>query len=381
MALGAFVLMLVVGVFAYPSFGWAADTRTAGDVTIGQGERVADDLYVAAGTFEFNGDAERDVTVAAGEATIGGTIAGSLLLATGQAEITGTVDGSVRVLSGTLRIPGRVSGDVVMAGGQLDVPSSGQIGGNLIIASGTVDVQGSVNGDVSGYAMQSTLGGTMLGSVDLNTSNLEILNTARIAGPVTHTGRQDAEVEAGAQLAQGIEQQEVDPWGGGDNPLQRASGSLLRTLWALVAGALLVVAAPRLANQLGTNGKRLLQSLALGVLGLIVVPVLAIVLMVTVIGLPAGLLLLTAFLVMLYLTQIIAGITIGRFILPRSWNDGSRGFHLLAMTLGVVIIGALRLVPVPYLFTVLSVVITLWGAGAAIMLLGTLNRQSRPETA
>lgn len=381
MVLGALVLMMVVGVIAYPTFGLTAETRTAGDVAIGQGERIADDLYVAAGTFEFTGRADRDVIVAAGEATIGGTIAGSVQLAAGQTEITGTIDGSLRVLSGTVRLSGRVGGDVVMAGGQIEVPSGGEIGGNLIVAGGTVEVQGNVTGDVSGYAMQATLGGTIQGSVDVNTSNLDILDTAQITGPVTYASRQDADIDANAQLAQGIEQEEVSPWGGGDNPLSRASGSLLRTLWALVAGTLLVIAAPRLVNQLGSNGKRLLRSLVTGVIALIAVPILAIVLMVTVIGIPAGIVLLTVFFVALYLTQVIVGATIGRFVLPNSWNDGSRGFHLLAMTLGVVLLGALRLIPVPYVHTLLSVVITIWGAGAVLMLLGSLNRQSDLEAA
>lgn len=375
------VLITVLGLVAYPSYGSTAETRTAGDVVVGPNERIGEDLYIAAGTLDYNGQTDGDVSVAAGEATIGGTIDGSLILAAGQAEITGTIEGSLRILSGTVTLSGNVSGDVVMAGGQLEVPSSGEIGGNLIVAGGTVDVRGRVGGDVTGYAMQTTLGGTIGGAVDLRTSGLDIGDTARIAGPVTYTSRQDAEVSSNAQLTEGIEQRELNPWGAGDNPIQRASGSLLRTLWALVAGALLVIAAPRLANQLGANGRRILPAFLLGLLFLVAIPILAIVLMVTVIGLPAGFILLGLYLVALYLTQVAVGISIGRLILPRAWNDGSRGFHLLAMTLGVLIIGALRLIPLPYLWWVLSTLVTLWGAGAIVMLLGSLNHQTPLESA
>lgn len=381
MALAALVLIASVGVISLPSFGLGADTRTAGDVSVVSGERIADDLYVAAGTFEFAGQADRDVSVAAGEATIGGTTAGSVQLATGQADVTGTIAGSLRVVGGTVRISGSVEGDVLMAGGQLELTSSGEIGGDLIVAGGSIDVRGSITGEISGYAMQTTLGGVLQGGVDVDTSDLNILNTARITGPVSYTGRQDADVDANAQLAQGIDQQQVDPWGDGENPLARASGSLLRTMWALVAGALLVIAAPRLVNQLGINGRRVVRSLAAGVAALIVVPILAIVLMVTVIGIPAGVVLLAVLGVALYLSQVVVGATIGRFVLPARWNDGSRGFHLLAMTLGVVLIGALRLVPVPFVFPLLSVLITIWGVGASLLLLGVLNRQPAESTA
>jgi len=381
MALAALVLMVVLGLVAYPAYGTAADTRTGGDVVIGQGERVTDDLYIAAGTLEFRGQADGDATILAGEATLGGAIGGSVQLAAGQAEIPGTIDGSLRVLGGRVTITGSVGGDVVVAAGQVEVSSGGQIGGSLIVTGGTIDVSGEVAGDVSGYTAQSTLGGTVQGAVDLRTTNLDVQDTARITGPVTYTSRQVADVSANARLAQGIERQELDPWGDGENPLARASGALLRMLWALVAGALLVIAAPRLANQLGANGKRLLRSFLLGFLALIAMPILAIVLMVTVIGLPAGLILLGLYFIVLYLTQVVVGITIGQFVLPRGWNDGSRGYHLLAMTLGVVALGALRLVPVPYLYSILSLLVTVWGVGAVIMVLGSLNRQSRLEFA
>jgi hypothetical protein len=152
---------------------------------------------------------------------------------------------------------------------------------------------------------------------------------------------------------------------------------MLRTLWMLVAGALLVVLAPRLANQLGTNGKRIIPALPLGLLALIALPIVSIVLMVTVIGFPAGLVMLTLFLIGLYLTQAVVGITLGRFILPKSWNDGSRGFHLLAMTLGVIIIAAFRFVPLPWVWGGVSLIVTIWGIGAVLMLIPVLSRQER----
>jgi hypothetical protein len=97
-------------------------------------------------------------------------------------------------------------------------------------------------------------------------------------------------------------------------------------------------------------------------------------LLATVIGIPAGLIVLGVYLVALYLTQVIVGMAIGRYILPNGWNDGSRGFHLLAMAIGVILIGGLRFVPLPYVHGLLMLAITVWGLGAVAMLLGSLNR-------
>ena len=376
MALVAIGLILVLAAIAAPAFGIAADVRTSGELTIGADERITDDLYLAGGTVEFLGAAEGDVSIAAGQATLDGTIAGSVQLASGQAEIPGTIEGSLRILSGRVQISGAVEGDVVMAGGQLELASNGRIGGNLLVAGGDVDLRGTIAGDVTGYAANVTLGGALQGAIDLNTSGLEIANTARITGPVTYTSRRGADVGANAQLAQGIEQRDLNPWGdGGDDPISRASGSLLRIVWALVAGALLAITAPRLADQLGRNGLRLPQSLVVGLATLVLAPIAVLVLMITIVGIPGGIILLALFVAALYLSQVFAGLAIGRLILPNRWNDGSRGFHLLAMTLGVILLGGLRFIPVPYVHLALTLAITIWGVGAAAMLIGSLDRR------
>jgi len=371
----ALALLLVFATLTLPGWGLAADTRSASEVNVAQSERITDDLYIAAGSVDFQGQASRDVSILTGDATIGGTIRGSLNLAAANADINGTIEGSLRIVSGKVRITGSIAGDVVVAGGQLELASSGLVGGNVLLASGSADLRGTVEGDVTGYAMSSTIGGTVQGSVDVRTSNLDVLNTARVTGSVTYTSRSDADVDSGAQLGQGINQENVDPWGDGDNPIGRSSGSLLRTLWALIAGVVLVVSAPRLADQLGGNGKNLVPAFILGVIGLIAVPLLALVLLATVIGIPAGLIVVVMFLIALYLTQVFAGMAIGRFILPNRWNDGSRGFHLLAMTIGVLLLGATRFIPLPFAGGILTLLITIWGLGAVVMLFVPFGHQ------
>jgi hypothetical protein len=96
---------------------------------------------------------------------------------------------------------------------------------------------------------------------------------------------------------------------------------------------------------------------------------------VTVIGFPAGLLLLTLYGMAIYLTHAIAGMALGRFMLPRAWNDGSRGFLLLAMTLGVLAIAVFRFLPLPWVWAVISTVVTVWGLGAAVMVVPQLGRR------
>lgn len=382
MALMSFALILVMATLALPIVGSASEIRSGGSVTIAQNERIPEDLYLSAGTVAFLGTVNRDASIAAGDATIEGTVEGSLNLAAGQADISGTVRGSVRVAGGSVEVTGDIGGDLVVAGGRVKIPSQASIGGDLIVTGGNVDIRGSIAGDVKGSAMNVTIGGAVRGNVDVDTSRFEVANSARISGDVTYSSASSGSISSGANIAGTVERLDQTPWGGSDGWLEQSSGTLLHALWALIAGVVIVAAGPRVANAIARNGRSVLAAIGVGLLTLILAPIVAIALTVSLIGLPTGLILLTLFVITLYLTQVFAGLAIGRFILPNGWDDGSRGFNLLAMTLGVIIIAATNLIPVPFASGVISALVTVWGLGAAAMILGELGtRPGTPSTA
>jgi hypothetical protein len=118
-----------------------------------------------------------------------------------------------------------------------------------------------------------------------------------------------------------------------------------------------------------------LQTVLLG-LGLVVgVPVLMTVLIITFVGLPIALIGIALYFSTLYLSQVFVGLAMGRLILPRSWGDQGRGYNLLAMTLGVIILSGLRLIPIPYLGWIIGALVAITGLGA--LALG-LTRRGRP---
>jgi len=373
MTLASFAIILIVATVALPIIGSAGEVRSGGSVTIAQNERIAEDLYLSAGTVELLGTVNRDASIAAGDVTIEGAVEGSLNLAAGQADISGTVGGSVRVAAGSIEVTGEIGGDLVVAGGRVTIPSQATIGGDLIVTGGNVDVRGSIAGDVRGSAMSMSIGGEVRGNVDVGTSRFEVLSSARIGGNVIYASASSGSISSGASIAGTVERANQSPWGGSGGWLEHSSGRLLRALWALIAGVVIVAFAPRVANAIARNGRSILAAIGVGLLTLIVAPIIAIALTVSLIGLPTGLILLGLFVMTLYLTQVFAGLTIGRFILPNGWNDGSRGFNLLAMTLGVIVIAATNFIPVPFVSGVISAVVTLWGLGAAAMILGQLG--------
>ncbi len=259
----------------------------------------------------------------------------------------------------------------MVLGGQVTIPSGGSIAGDLIVAGGMVDLRGSVAGDVRALAISTTIGGTVGGDVLVESSRFSVPAPARITGDVRYSTAADPSISTTATINGTEERVSQAPWEGAGPG--RAFGPLLRTVWALIAGVVIIAIAPRLADAIGRNGRAVLPSIGVGLLALILVPVVALILIFSTIGFPIGLIGIGLFIAILYLSQVFVGFAIGRFILPDRWNDGSRGFHLLAMTLGVIILAALNFVPLPYVSAVIAVLVTMWGLGAALMVLGQLG--------
>lgn len=380
MGLAAFAIILVIMTITVPFVASASDIRSGTSVDVPQNERITDDLYLSAGTVSIAGTVDRDALIATGRANITGTIAGSVVLLSGRADIPGTVGGSLRIAGGTVEVGGDVGGDLVVLGGRVTIPSGGSIGGDLIVAGGVVDLRGTVAGDVRGLAISTTIAGVVQGDVMTESSRLSVPGSARITGDLRYLTAADASIASSVRIAGTTERVAQAPWEASGVGSGRAFGPLLRTVWALIAGVIIISLAPRLVDAIGRNGRAVLRAIGVGLLALIVVPIVTLLLIASMIGLPIGLIGIGAFIAILYLSQVFVGLAIGRFILPNRWNDGSRGFHLLAMTIGVVILAALNFIPLPFASAVIASAVTMWGLGAALMVLGQVGSTSYHPT-
>ncbi|MEJ7838462.1 MAG: polymer-forming cytoskeletal protein [Thermomicrobiales bacterium] len=378
MALASFAIVLAVSVLAMPFGSLGADADRGRDIVVEANEVLREDAYWLAATVDFFGSSERDVSIVSGNAEVSGDIAGSLQLAVGQGTVTGNVGGSIRVIGGSVELRGDVGGDIIVVGGRVTIPSSSTVTGDVIVAGGDVDVRGTVQGDITGYTWRLIVAGTVQGSVDVNVSDLDVRSTAVIQGDLTYHTYLKPTISDGATIGGTITDPPNYPWDSLLNPTG-LFGPLLRVMWSLLAGAALILIAPRIASAMSTNAGSYVRSGILGVIGIVTIPVLAVILLVSIIGLPVGLLMLAVLLIALYLSQIAVGLAIGRFILPKRWHDGSRGYYLLAMTLGVLAVGIVKMIPVPWIAGIVGLIVTIWGLGAVLMLFSSVITPPRSQ--
>ena len=150
-------------------------------------------------------------------------------------------------------------------------------------------------------------------------------------------------------------------------------------LAVIVAGLFLAGVAGR---QVRTAGALIshepVMTLATGIVGLVVVPIVAFLLIVTVVGAPLGVGILIGFWPLVaFVGYLVAGIWIGDWILHRMQPSVVRDRPFLAAVSGLLILQAFALVPI---LTIVSMVASLFGFGAVLLLAWrTLRSGTTPQ--
>ena len=149
-------------------------------------------------------------------------------------------------------------------------------------------------------------------------------------------------------------------------------------LATIVAGLLLAGLATRQVREAeALISREPIQTLVSGIVGLIGIPLLAIVLIITVIGAPLGVgILLMALPLMAFVGYLVAGIWIGDWVLHQAapQRDGERPY--LAAAVGVLVLEAVAIVPV---LSIVTAIASLFGFGA-VLLLSLRTLRSRPSS-
>lgn len=258
----AFACSLVVALALLPGAAAASD-RVGDGVVVGGNETVSDDL-----------------SVASGDVVVRGTVEGDLSALAGSVRVTGEVTEDVSATAGAVTINGTVGEDVSAAGERVAVGPDGRVDEGVDAGADRVVVEGAVGDDVRTggdvrLGSDAAVGGDVVYGDDLD----------RAAGSTV-----DGEVR---HRSSGWEIGWTDhPFDGSPVPGPLASGwsAVYWTLVALVGGGVLLLVAPEFSEELVARAtEEPLRSAAAGVGTLGGVPVLLIVFLLTIVGIPVAL--------------------------------------------------------------------------------------------
>lgn len=289
------------------------------------------------------------------DANIAGTIRGDLYFLAQRVTITGRVEGDVMGISELLDIPGSVGLSVrgaaqritvegsvgrglAFAGQRVTIGEGAEIGGAVLAACERIAVSGRVGRDLRAAAGHTTLNAPVGGDLRVVGEQMTLGPEARIEGFARFTGPEapDRHARAGMVEWEQPEASGADPWG--------LAGSVAWG-WAMafLMGLALLLLAPKPVTAIAAVGTRPLAPLLFGILLFVGLPFAALLLAITVVGLPIAAVTAGLWLFLVYAARIAAALVIGQAILGLGATTGQR---LARLALGLGILAVAYEVPV-----------------------------------
>jgi cytoskeletal protein CcmA (bactofilin family) len=301
---------------------------------------------------------------------VSGPVFGDLFIGGGNITVLGQVSGDARIGGGNIIVSGNILGDAVIGGGQV-VLSGKSIGGDVLVAGETVRIDSEVKGNVRIAGGEIYINGPIAGDVYVKGKNLILGPNADIKGNLKYEATKSATIEIGGQVRGETVFTQIK----GQDEMKKNIASILVAFFTLmfIAKFFMILAASLLiglvfrrysSELVAIATARPLSEVGRGLVTTIVLPVLSIILMITIIGIPFGIFGLLSFVLLMIYVNMIAPILIGA--LAHKWMFRSPVYMINWKTilLGTVVYFVLGLIP--FLGWIANCVLVLMTLGATI---------------
>jgi cytoskeletal protein CcmA (bactofilin family) len=379
---GMAAVLLAVAV-ALPSIGHAFEIRRSqmGDVTVAADETINDTLLAMGQVVTIDGTVNGDLLAFGREVTVRGNVTGNLVTGAQRVTIEGTVGGSVLGGAEDLTLAnGRIGGNLYGFGNDVEITSGANVTGNAIAGGETVDVNGRVGVDLRSFGKAVKISGAVEGDVDAYAGTVSVASTARVGGNVT--GRVDTagdlSVASGAAVGGSVDERLVER----EQRRNRYAtfgyyfGQVVRVGAMFLAGLLLLALFPVLRDVSLPNAMAVLRSGGIGLAAAVTLPVAAILLCITIIGFPLGVLTFVLGAIGLFFSKIVMGQIIGRAVFRAP--QAPPHYAATLITGLVIVVVAINL---PWIGGIANFVLTLVGFGIIVSLLLARFSSSAAATA
>ncbi|MBC7869180.1 polymer-forming cytoskeletal protein [Candidatus Saccharibacteria bacterium] len=316
--------LLAVSLLVFSGVTSAQSVKTGETVTVAAGEKI-DSLLFASGTnIDIAGTVNGDVFCAGQTVMISGTVNGDVFCAGQTVNVSGKINGSVRLAGQTVTVGGTVDGSAAITSQTLLLERTGFIRSDLIGAVQSATLNGSVSRDVAIGVSNMAINGQVGRNVKSEVETLTVGPAGRIGGDIAYISNTGAIVSPGGQIA-GTLTRTPQPQESGSRsnaPFALTFSTFIYSFVTLLIMALaLAVLIPGILHEVSSKALSWPGRSALtGLLGIIVVPIIILILLFSIIGLPLGILALLVWLVIVMLSGPFAGYTLGRLILKTEKN-------------------------------------------------------------
>jgi len=258
----------------------------------------------------------------------------------GDIDITQAVDGPLALIGGNVAVGAPVAGKVRLVGGKVTIASNAVIAGDVQAAGGDVKIDGTIDGSLHAAGGNVRINGPVSGDASIAAGKLELGPDARIQGKLLFRG-ENLRRDPAAQVVGGVEQR-LGRW---REPAaaERFTHGWFWTAGLMVLAALIAAALPGPSNRMaGELRDHPWVTLLLGFVALITIPAAAVLMMITIIGIPIGVMAMLGYLLLLLVGYVWLAAVVGGLLLDRvkpevaalaGWRAGMAVLAMLVIAL------------------------------------------------
>ncbi len=349
---------------------------------------VGNERYVAGSDVSVNQPVAGDLVTAGSTVTVNAAVAGSVQAAGSTVMLANTVGGNVRVFGGTVVIMKNVKGNIVVGGGTVQIQKGVEVGGSVLLLGGKATIDGNVTGNVETRGGSVILNGTVKGNTNLQgdsvTLNGRVLGNTILAARTLTVGPA-AQMEKNLQYWQPTGERtfgsavkgtvSFDPAFAMKEPTKETGVGVLAalitaiTIYSILSGAVMIGLFLFITKTLLKDAAKMLKtqpgmSFLIGLLYFVLTPIAALLLLITIIGLPIAVAIALLFALSILFAKALSAIVFARYIemqYKKKWNVWILFLVSLGIFLGLKLVGVL-----PIVGWIVTSVAILMGYGAVL---------------
>ena len=351
--------------------------QTAGASVVVRGK--ASSIRAAGAVVDIDATVSGPIDAAGAQVTIAGDVTGNVHAAGGLVEVQGTLGGDTYLAGAVVRFDGSAAKNFKAGGATVSIGPNATITGDLTAGGASVTVAGTIDGatDLSGSAIM--FNGTANGTVTASGDEIVVGSTAHINGDLVVRSRKDPVVETGATITGQVRIEEPRAWWALPGWLWAAISAVIVAAGAILTGAILIlIGRATFEEGLGNAAFRPISSGFIGLATLILLPIVAIILMMTVIGLSFGAALLMVLPFLLVAGHAQVATCIGVWMFDRSGGPRSPGRLIVYLIAGAIVIAIVWLIP--WVGPIVAFLAMLVGTGAYLRSLSARMRRLWPAS-
>jgi predicted anti-sigma-YlaC factor YlaD len=372
-AMGACLMFVTAGALIAPEPANALDIRSSKSVlTISASEVIDDTLILAAETVRIEGRVTGDVVAVGQSIDVTGSIDGNLIVFAESVDIQGTVGGTTLGGASSFTLDGATIGSNVWVGAErIELDRDTKVSSNATLASRTVSVDGQVGKDLYGFSELLEVTGSVGNNLEAFANRIRLLGDAHVSGDVRWRSgnpdglHQDDSVQVDGEveflpLPEALKQKNKFA------TLQFYLWEFAGLISAFLVGLALLWLAPSLRTLAIGSGIESVKTAGVGLLALVSAPIIAVIIAITLVGLPFTFAIFVAWLMGIYLAKIVIGVIVGGMIFGDNEN--------LPLTLIAGLTAVAVAINVPFIGGILSAILTILGLGLIVQ--HTMNNLS-----